>query len=248
MCLVFFLKIKTTLFMRLLITLQFTLLISVSVYSQNIRFSYGFDLLYFPQITPKFEQYSESYKLAVSIKIMPKINLVASYRYAGITGNYPHVLDDYPNISNTDPNQEKYIDYDEFKPGLHAVGQEGLHWSQFINLVGLDLETKLLNVNDRFWIDFLIGGKLEFLKVNSVRLVIGDITNGAILTEPDGDEVIVQFHTYDVTTSVSYVVNSTLQLNQKLSKNTHVFLGTDFNYLLSGDAYWYLDLGIGYKF
>jgi hypothetical protein len=216
--------------------------------AQTIRFSYGFDLFYFPDFTPKFTQYSESYKIQTSFKIHPKLSINASYRFAGIAGNYPIVLDDYPNISNTDPGQEKYIEYEEFNPGVYAIGNKGVHWGEFINILGLDIETNLLNYKDKFWIEASIGAKLEFGKGNSIRAVVGDHTHGGILTTPEGKEVLVQFQTYEVITSATYIFSSSLSVNRKLSNNSHIYLGTDFNYLIPGAAYWFLDLGIGYQF
>ncbi|GEM_PF-2823957 len=227
---------------------MFLLIFGVQIINaQTIRFSYGFDLFYFPDFTPKFTQYSESYKIQTSFKILPKLSLNASYRYAGIAGNYPFVLDDYPNIGNTDPGQEKYIEYEEFKPGIYTNGNKGIHWGEFINIIGLDVETILFNHKEKFWIDASLGTKLEFNKVNGISHVIGH-NIGAILNTPEGQESLVQFQTYTVFSSVNYIVSSSLSINRKLSNNSHLFLGTDFNYLLAGAAYWFIDLGIGYKF
>ena len=113
--------------------------------------------------------------------------------------------------------------------------------------MGLDIETNLLNYKDKFWIDASVGTKLEFSKVNGISHVVGH-NIGAILTTPEGQESLVQFQTYAVFSSVNYIVSSSLSINRKLSNNSHLFLGTDFNYLLAGAAYWFIDLGIGYNF
>ena len=231
-------------------TISFTILSLFAfnvIVSQSVSLSAGYNLFESPCIFQDcYLIQSETYATKLHFPLKNnKWYVGAKYRMYSRRGILPYKSDKGLLIHHYLDKNQNVFDYEEYNVGVKNLNNKAVFWGHNSKFFGaylgyhLDFQKYFLNIES--------GINLEL----DNRTFPYVLTNDGLgkLVDPNNKEITivgaVSYHSYSQTWIVG---NIGLIGGHYITKHFFVSLGLDFNLIFFDGAYFFIDLGLGYKF